>query len=365
MLRPFIAIGFVTAASGALAGPVPLANDELKLTVSGAVVEIDTPVGTTVPMRFGADGLVSAEAGVLAPVLGSAKDRGRWWVENDKLCTKWFRWFDAGVRCLTIARDGSRIYWRKVDDGETGTGTLVGKPADEPKAPATPTVVAKVDEPAPKKPVKEGTYASQLAGPPREAPADPVPEKPSVVARADIATSSTDAAEGGPPALEFGAGFRDAAKHAEVIGQASAAGTAPPARARTAVLPAKEPHKAPAKAEKKVQTKVAVAGPVQEQKRAAASKARESAAQTSSSRTIALYRVVGVEDYDVLNVRRGPSEEHVQIASIPPRGRRVEIVGECRADWCPIKYGPVTGWVNRYYLAEEGSRDDILATKRR
>ncbi|MGE3229063.1 MAG: SH3 domain-containing protein [Hyphomicrobium sp.] len=353
----------MTAASGALAEPVPLANDELKQTVSGSVVEIDTPVGTTVPMRFGTDGLVSAEAGVLAPVLGAAKDRGRWWVDGDKLCTKWFRWFDAGVRCLTIARDGSRIYWRKVDDGETGTGTLILKPADEPKVPTTPAVIAKAEAPAPKTPVKEGTYASRLAGPPREAPADPVPEKRSVVARGDIATSSTGSAEGG--ALEFGAGFRDAAKHAEATAQAPVADSAPPAAAKVAVLPPKEPRKAPAKAENKVQYKAAAAGPAQEQKRAAASKPRESAAQTSSSRTVALYRVVGVEDYDVLNVRRGPSEEHVQIASIPPSGRRVEIVGECRADWCPIKYGAVTGWVNRYYLAEEGSREDLLATKRR
>jgi uncharacterized protein YraI len=73
---------------------------------------------------------------------------------------------------------------------------------------------------------------------------------------------------------------------------------------------------------------------------------------------VALYRVRGVAPYDVLNVRRGPSEEHVQIAAIPPSGRRVEITGQCRADWCPIRYGGVTGWVNSYYLAEEGARQD-------
>jgi len=33
----------------------------------------------------------------------------------------------------------------------------------------------------------------------------------------------------------------------------------------------------------------------------------------------------------------------------------VQVTGECRELWCPIRYGRLTGWVNRYYLAEEGS----------
>jgi uncharacterized protein YraI len=58
----------------------------------------------------------------------------------------------------------------------------------------------------------------------------------------------------------------------------------------------------------------------------------------------------------VLNVRRGPSEYHEQIASIPPTGRSVEITGRCRDDWCPVRYGKVRGWVNSYYLTAEGPR---------
>ena len=189
MLRPFVVIALLSGATGALADPVALTGDELKQAVSGSTVEIDTPLGTTVPMRFGANGLVAAEAGVLAPVLGSSKDRGRWWVDGDKLCTKWFRWFDAGVRCLTIKMDGTRVFWRKIDDGETGTGTLIAEAKPEPKSKQEPTVVAKADPPAqarpkdvPKaeavaqaksspapEPEKRGT---RLAGPAREVPND-------------------------------------------------------------------------------------------------------------------------------------------------------------------------------------------------
>jgi hypothetical protein len=31
----------------------------------------------------------------------------------------------------------------------------------------------------------------------------------------------------------------------------------------------------------------------------------------------------------------------------------VRIIGACRELWCPIRHGRTTGWVNRYYLAEE------------
>ncbi len=66
------------------------------------------------------------------------------------------------------------------------------------------------------------------------------------------------------------------------------------------------------------------------------------------------YRVQGVGYGDALNVRNGPSEYHPAIGTIPAEGRGVEIVGACRDLWCPIRHGRTTGWVNRYYLAEEG-----------
>lgn len=390
MLRPLIVIGFLSGATGALADPVPLSNDDLKNTVSGSTVEIDTPLGSTVPMRFGADGLVSAEAGVLAPVLGAAKDRGRWWVEGEKLCTKWFRWFDAGVRCLTIARDGNRIQWRKIDDGETGTGTIVVS-NDKPAKPATsvvaakkeaPAVVAKVDvaaadadEPVPlpvKKPVAVKEEAPQASLP----PAEPVMPEPTVVA--DVAAlPSAEVVE--EPTMRFGgAGLLGASARIETDVQAPVQGAqeeeGPPVPLTEAKLPAPAPEvqtdaiaallappeTSPEKAAPQRQASLQAAPLKQADKKkkppTAKAAAKAKAIATSSSRTVALYRVTGVRDYDVLNVRRGPSEEHVTVAGIPPTGRRVEITGECRANWCPIRYGNVTGWVNSFYLAEEGTR---------
>lgn len=399
LLRPFIVIGFLSGATGAFAEPVVLANDELKQTVSGSTVEIDTPLGTTVPMRFGADGLVAAEAGVLAPVLGSAKDRGRWWVDGEKLCTKWFRWFDAGVRCLTIKQDGTRIYWRKIDDGETGTGTLVAGTTSKQKQ--KPEVVAKavvVPSKAPastetpsvsneKPPVRNEKRATRLAGPAREVPDEqpapaaapsPFNEAAPMVASAEAKPAAEDALEEGPTMRFGGPGLLEATSLPVVGNTVSEAKSPeqtpadkPEAKPDSPVreLPAKDDRKysvasgTPAKKTAALQRQASLEmhAPAKRaaQKRArTGKKSRDVAAATSSSRSVALYRVTGVAGYDVLNVRRGPSEEHVQIAAIPPTGRRVEITGECREDWCPIRYGGITGWVNSYYLAEEGAREE-------
>lgn len=379
MLRPFLVISILSAATGALADPVPLSNDDLKRAVAGSVVEIDTPLGTTVPMRFGTDGLVSAEAGVLAPVLGSAKDRGRWWVDGDKLCTKWFRWFDAGVRCLTIALEGTRVHWRKIDDGETGTGTLVtGVPPPEEKK---TTVAAKAEvAPAKKSEPQSEKRATRLAGPPREVPDEVAPaakpETQTFVAQAEPTPA--------PPATEINAGPEMRFGGAGLLGSSALAASA----AETPVAPAspskeaEPPQQSVAKLPTKpVKTDVSSAlkaektGPLQRQaslqvpakpspqKRLPPESDWEGVnVATSSIRPVPLYRVRGVADYDVLNVRRGPSQDHVSIASIPPTGRRVQIIGQCRADWCPIRYGGVTGWVNSYYLTEDVAHRDSSAS---
>jgi uncharacterized protein YraI len=64
------------------------------------------------------------------------------------------------------------------------------------------------------------------------------------------------------------------------------------------------------------------------------------------------YRVVAVEDDDVLNIRAGPSAGHPVIGEIPPSGRGLRLTGPCRS-WCPISYNGASGWVHARYLAIE------------
>jgi hypothetical protein len=388
LLRPVTAIGFLSLATTAYAEPAPVAGDELKTYISGSLVEIDTPLGTKLPVRFGSDGLVSAEAGELAPILGSAKDRGRWWIDGDKVCSKFFRWFDAEVRCITVARDGSRLYWRD-NDGETGTATMVEQASSAAQPPA---VVAAKAEPRPakseaaasppKEPVsvskdKAFVTASAAASPAvPSAKADPVaaerpaPARPMVEAESEEAKKAPGRTFGGSELLD--ASTRVALSPVRPLDKRAATAApkkeTPPRAQQAKPEPSKKAAKTDATVVAKLPTQpraetasVAEApargrAPTASEMFAAREEARAREVALSRSVPAPLYRVRGVQPGDVLNVRRGPSEYHEQIASIPPTGRSVEITGRCRDDWCPVRYGKVRGWVNSYYLTAEGPR---------
>jgi hypothetical protein len=137
MLRLLLVGVLLGIGSSAWAEPLPLTGDALRQELVGSLLEIDTPLaGVVIPVRVSADGLVSGEAGPLASTLGAAHDRGRWWISNDLLCVKWFRWFEAQTRCITVEHEGTKIYWRE-EGGESGTATIT-KSSPEP---------AKVDPP--------------------------------------------------------------------------------------------------------------------------------------------------------------------------------------------------------------------------
>ena len=100
-----------------------LGDDNLKQTVAGKTVNLDTPFGVSIPITYHGNGLMSGKAGVLEYFLGAEADRGEWWVANGKLCQKWFKWLDAQPSCMQLKQDGDKILWRR-DDGLTGTATI-------------------------------------------------------------------------------------------------------------------------------------------------------------------------------------------------------------------------------------------------
>src|SRR5262245_39235594 len=127
MLWRTVCLIVLLAAAEARAGATALSGDDIKQTVAGAVFAVDTPLGSTLPISYGEDGRMSAEAGPLAYILGSPTDSGTWWISANRLCQKWRRWFDGAVHCLRLSQDGMRVFWRR-DDGETGTASIVARP---------------------------------------------------------------------------------------------------------------------------------------------------------------------------------------------------------------------------------------------
>lgn len=363
MLRPLITIGCMTFAGTVCAEPVPLTSETIKETLSGSLLEMDTPLGTKIPIRFGKNGIVSGEAGILSGMLGAEKDRGRWWTKNDELCLKWFRWFESKQKCATLSLDGTRIYWRE-RSGESGTGTLAERPQ------AAPTTVAKV-EPKPEPTPEPQQPELQQAAEPQPEPQVESNDFASLIKQRSVTTEPL--AEDRPALMFAGmAGLQDIAifnrKKNEPQPAAAPASEAP---AQVAALP--EP-----------QATASVSDPQNEQQAepqqqiaavtpppAATEEPRESAPivdidamgteprsseplRSESARQVS-FRVAGVRADDMLNVRSGPSEFHEPVGRIPPAARGVKIVGQCRGEWCPIRRGRLKGWVNSYYLAEETS----------
>ena len=112
-----------SAATMAWAQSPGLSGQQISELVAGATVEIDTPAGTKLPVRYTQEGRLSGEARDLAWYLGSATDAGRWWVAGDQLCHKWIRWFNAEPQCMRLSQEGRLIRWRS-QDGNSGTAAI-------------------------------------------------------------------------------------------------------------------------------------------------------------------------------------------------------------------------------------------------
>jgi Bacterial SH3 domain len=316
MLRSSIVFAYLAGATAALGEPVSLDGETIRRDLVGGLLKVDTPLHTQIPIRIGSDGLVSAEAGALASMLGSEKDRGRWWIEHDQLCTKWFRWFDAKTRCISLQRDGNRIYWQEAGGGEKGTATL--EVAD---VPTTQPVVAPQpnDEPKP-------VVTAEAAPAQPEETSPPLPVAPVLAEQTGPALQFSS--------IELSALLPSPQPEMSRLGADDVpAATAPP------------PPKAPAPkqaAPKRVNPAVRIA--------TAALERHQDSALPETGPSL---RVARVGSGDELNVRSGPSEFHQTLGTIPSEGRGVRLIGDCDGLWCPVRYGYLSGWVNANYLAEE------------
>jgi len=310
MLWRTLGLIVMLAATPAHAGSSALSGAEIKQTVAGAVFAVDTPMGSTLPISYGEDGRMSAEAGALAYLLGSATDNGTWWISANRLCQKWRRWFDGAVHCLRLSQEGTRVFWRR-DDGESGTASIVARPERN------------VPVPQNRRQLEARTSDPQISLP------------PSPAARA---TASSLASPAGP--VREGSGGEGPLRGGPVSGEADVADEAP-APQRPALPRPPEGSRADADTKAAPTTKTA---PVKRPTALAA-------AIPPPPLGAASFRVAGVDEDDVLNVRNGPSAEHGVIGSIVPDAADIRIVGLCVSAWCPIQHRGITGWVNSFYLA--------------
>ena len=277
-----------------------LVGDDIRQTVAGAVFEVDTPLGTKLPISYAEDGRMSADAGSLSYLLGSARDSGNWWISANKLCQKWRHWFDGAVHCLRLSQEGTRIFWRR-DDGEAGTAMIVSR-AD--------SRVAELQRRRQQE-ARANTFKAPAIATAAASAAVLPPTKPLETARGDanVADEAQIVERPAPPEPSHATGT-----------EADARPTLP-----VAAAPVKPPS--PLRASAFVQ-------------------------QQPGGRSLPSFRVAGVDFDDVLNVRTGPSADHSVIGSILPDAAGIRIVGPCISVWCPIQHRGISGWVNSAYLSQ-------------
>ncbi len=337
----------------------PIRGEIVKALISGGTVELDTPIGAKLPLNFAADGMVTGNSVVLAFYLGSTKDRGRWWISGNTLCTKFFRWFDAKQRCLSIRPDGAKFAWT-MDDGDTGTATIVSNTKRLYGAGSALTggisaahMVRNAEErlaAAEAKPAADQVDSVQVAS--LSVPPQTVKPKIKPNLQPDAATSET-AVTTEVPARPQAPVVDAPAVEAPVPAMAAANATGDP-RAWLPMSATKlEIHAV-------VTTPVAPAAVMKTNTRTASAeavpstfRAREPVEKVAQAGPAQTYKVAGVTEDDVLNVRLGPQMAAAVIGAIPRDARGVVVSGQCLAEWCPVTYQKQYGWVSQLFLEAE------------
>lgn len=100
-----------------------LAGDGLKAAVTGRTIALDTPVGS-LPISYRANGTMTGESWGLGKFTGTEKDKGRWWIDADRLCQRWDVWLDGETNCYALRKNGSKVHWKR-QDGRTGIAMIV------------------------------------------------------------------------------------------------------------------------------------------------------------------------------------------------------------------------------------------------
>ena len=120
-LLPLLVIQFGLAGS-TLAEPSKLTGEALRQAVSGRTVLIATAIGS-LPIRYKSNGTMTGQAPAIVASLGTERDRGRWWIADDRLCQRWYRWLAAKRYCFKLQHVRGIVHWLR-DDGLSGTATI-------------------------------------------------------------------------------------------------------------------------------------------------------------------------------------------------------------------------------------------------
>lgn len=104
-----------------------LAGDALRTAISGKTVFLNIS-GFELPIQYSSRGTMKGSMGTVAAALArgdGSSDRGKWWVDGDQLCQKWYTWMEGQTYCYKLSRAGNNVRWVR-SDGRSGTARIGG-----------------------------------------------------------------------------------------------------------------------------------------------------------------------------------------------------------------------------------------------
>lgn len=120
-----IASSFVVFAGPARGEAALMTDKEIRNTVRGKRIYLQTPLGGEFPLYYKTDGTVDGSGEALG--LGrfmAPKDEGKWWIKSNRLCQQWQEWYDGKPHCFVLARlTETTLYWKR-DDGLEGEARI-------------------------------------------------------------------------------------------------------------------------------------------------------------------------------------------------------------------------------------------------
>ncbi len=118
-------VALAGAAGSVVSEEAALSGDDLRRTVAGRTIVLDTPVGG-IPIVYQSNGALTGTAkGMPAHLMqGPSQDRGRWWIASGAVCQQWSAWLEGRKHCYQMRIRGKLVHWRR-EDGRTGTARIV------------------------------------------------------------------------------------------------------------------------------------------------------------------------------------------------------------------------------------------------
>lgn len=122
--------GLITLLTIAFIAPAAMANERftasaIKEEIIGKRIYLAVPFGGEFPLNYRPNGQVDGSGEALG--LGrfaKPNDKGRWWINGDRLCQQFTSWYKGEPMCFELIRTGDkRLKWIR-DNGQTGTARI-------------------------------------------------------------------------------------------------------------------------------------------------------------------------------------------------------------------------------------------------